>query len=305
MITRSQKRLVGTGSRMGGRFREAYRYSRPWCIAVISVGMPALLGCGAQPPRYDAGAKEDPVEITAEDLGVPAEAFTGYGAKAIEADPSTGRFPAGVSVVFVKAAKDEDGLRRYLRIAEMSTVDTVLWMHLWDDQPRIREVTRLRTLGMNPRGIGYEDLLRESVNIKCDLCLVYARVHETEADAEYVAVLWDAARRRVLATFRVPTFLPDDIREQCAKSKNRDRWSDEAETRAQADLRKSVCEAMWNIVAQDQVAPATQPNPWMKYDYLPVFPRDFNRWQRVLDLQRSGAAEQGPSSQESKPSTNE
>ena len=197
----------------------------------------------------------------------------------LDSQPSIGRFPTGISVVRVAAAMDEKNARRYLRVAEMPQESAVYWSHLWDDLPPIREVTPLTTQGLDPRGARYEDLLRESVDIDCDLCVVYARIEDTDADAELVAVLWDAANHEAMAAFRVPVTLTEEVREACEKSHRGGAWLSEAEFRAEADLRRLVRDAMWDLVAKDQAAPTTQPSPWQ--DYLPLFPRDYDRFRRI------------------------
>lgn len=326
MVTRSPRGPAATGASGGGRSRQAGESlsstpfsAEPWACAargfssnlairgpsqtiwyarraaprqkaelylVLCLGVLTAVGCSAPSPKCQAVDEGSQLCITPEDLGVPANALAGYGWKMLESEPTIGRFPVGVSVARVAATASGDGSQRCLSIAESTTESTVRWMHLWDDQPRIREVTRLRTLGLDPRGVTYEDLLRESANINCQLCLIHAQVEETEADAEYIAVLWDTVNRKPLAAFRIPAVISEEVREMCAKGKDAGRVNREAEAQAESDLRTSVRDAMWDLVHRDQAVPTTQPNPWMDYDYLPVFPRDYDRWQRILDLQR-------------------
>ena len=184
MVMRSTTGPVVTGSYTGERFRQAGRPDRPRLLVALGVGSLLMLGCTAQTPKCETRSEDHDLCVTPEDLGVPSVALSGYGRKTLEPQPSTGRFPSGVSVVRVAAMAGTDGAQRCVRVADTSTEETVYWMHIWDDLPRIREVTRLRTLGLDPRGATHEDLLRESVNINCRLCVMYARVEETEADAE-------------------------------------------------------------------------------------------------------------------------
>lgn len=237
--------------------------------------------------KYVAARPEEPVAITAQDLGIAAEDLNGYGRKDLDPGPSMARFPTGISVVEVAAMQGE-GNRRYLRVVKSRTGSVVAWMHLWDDLPSVREVSHLRTLYQDPRGTNPRVLLDVSRRNACELCVIYAQQADAESDATYVAVLWDAGQERPLSVFRIPVQLPEKVRAELEKSKGLGRWRDEATYRAEADLRLAVAEAMWDIVARDQKSATTQPNPWMDYNYLPNFPRDYDHWKRSL---RRGAAE--------------
>ncbi|MBN2560227.1 MAG: hypothetical protein JXQ75_04790 [Phycisphaerae bacterium] len=254
-----------------------------WVPPVV-LGIVFVAGCVSPEPKYETPVEEDPVCVTVEDLGVSPGAITGNGRKILDSQPSVGRFPSGVSVVRVAAMMEETGSRRYLRVSEMTTESAVYWMHLWDDLPPVREVTTLRTLGLDPRGASYADLLRESVNVDCDLCVIYAKVDDTDADAEFIGALWDAANHQALATFRAPAALPEEMREARAKSNDEGRWVSEAEFRAETDLRRLARDAMWDLVGKDQASPTTQPSPWQ--EYLPVFPFDYDRFQSIERVER-------------------
>ena len=253
----------------------------------------SALGCGSPAQHYEARHPDDPVGVMPADLGLPAEALIADGRKVLDDQPSAGRFPTGVSVVRVAAAVEPESRRRYVRVAPLSTESAVYWMHLWDDLPPVREVSTLRTLSLDPRGITCGDLLQASANIDCGLCLVYARSEDTEADAEFVAVLWDAARRKPLASFRVPAVLPDDVRAACAKAEQHGRWTGEPEFRAEADLRLLVRDALWDVAARDRATPTTQPNPWE--GYVPFQTYEYDRLRKIQAIDRmleSGAEKQ-------------
>jgi hypothetical protein len=265
---------------------------------LILVGS-AMTGCTKPEKHYAAENPDEPVPIATQDLGLQTEALKGYGRKDLDPGPKVTRFPTGISVVRVTAERlgDDDGLR-HLRVAPMTTESTVMWMHLWDDLPQVREVTELRTLSQDPRGTDRQTLLAASRRIDCELCVMYAQIEDTEADAEFVAVLWDAVRDRPLSIFRIPAVLPDKVREDWAKAAAHDRWSTEAEFRAEADLRQAVAHAVWDLAARDQPSTAAHPNPWSNYDNLPVLPPDLRHWRR------SSRGDQGEQPVEPKPAEN-
>lgn len=255
------------------------------CVAaVVTCGILAGTGCESPIPKYTPPDDSDTVSVTAEDLGVPAEAVMARGMRRLDAHASFDRFPTGVSVVRVEAGMSEKETRRFLQVADMPTESAVYWTHLWDNLPPIREVTPLRTLGLDPRGADHEDLLRESVKINCDLCLMYGLVDDTDADAEFVAVLWDAATRKALVTFRAPVTLTEEELEESERFHRGGKWVSEAEFRAEADLRKQIRDAMWDMASESRPPATTQPSPWR--EYLPVFPRDYDRFRRIDEMMR-------------------
>jgi len=280
-------------------------------VACMFILYMCTAGCGSPEQEYQpvtggvSAPNEDIVCITAVDLGVPPEAIADAEHESLDSSPSTARFPTGVSVVRVVAAMDEKDARRYLRVAEMPQESAVYWCHLWDDLSPIRGVTMLRTLGLDPCGANHEDLLRESTNANCGLCIIYARVDDTDADADFAAVLWDAANRKALSAFRVPVTLSEEDREVSEKAHRGGPWVSEAEFRAEADLRKLIRDVMWDLVANDQVSPMTQPSPWQ--DYLPLFPRDYDRFRRfervekLRDQRKPKAESRKPKAESRKP----
>jgi hypothetical protein len=251
-------------------------------------------GCGSPVAKYEPPIDQDLVCITAADLGVSPEALAESGNLKLDTRGSVARFPTGVSVVRVESVMDERSARRDLRVVEMATESAVYWCALWDDLPPVREVTPLRTLGLDPRGTRYEDLLRESLNIHCNLCIIYAQVNDTEADAEFVAVLWDVVNHNPLTAFRAPVNLTEEVRKASKKSHRGGKAVSEAEFRAEADLRRLVRNAVWDLVARDQASSTTQPSPWREYrpppppGFLPLFPRDYDRFRRLEKILRDG-----------------
>ncbi len=288
MLTRSAMGPTGWGCGWGWSRRRNRRRLVPLLVAA-SITASCLIpsGCASPEPKYEVTVDEDAVCVKAKDLGVPARSFADSGRRRLEERPSVNRFPAGVSVVRVAAMMDEQAAHRHLRVAEMARHSAVYWNHLWDDLPPIREVSMLRTLGLDPRGARYQDILRESINANCDLCLIYADVADTNAHAELVAVLWDAANHLALETFRVPVTLPDEVLEEYKESEGGGRWVDEAEHRAETDLRLLVRNAMWDIVMRDQATATTQQSPWRQY--LPMLQDKYDRLRQIeRALERSG-----------------
>ncbi len=266
---------------------------RAWfntAVACIFLPYACTAGCGSPEQEYQpitsgvSAPNEDIVCITAVDLGVPQEAIADAKHESLDSSPSTARFPTGVSVVRVVAAMNEKDARRYLRIAEMPQESAVYWGHLWDDLSPVRCVTMLGTLGLDPRGAIYEDLLKESTNADCGLCVIYARIDDTDADADFAAVLWDAANRKALSAFRVPVTLSDEDREVSEKAHRGGPWVSEAEFRAEADLRKLIRNALWDLVAIDQESQIPQHSPWQ--EYLPLFPRDYDRFRQFERIEK-------------------
>ncbi len=288
-MTSTEKDQHGDRRRFGRRTPHTKPARAPTrLVLAISLSHVLSLACGQPEPKYQTPFEEDTICITAGDLGIDDSILPGRGMLLLDRQPSVARFPTGVSVVRVKAMMAEKTAHRYLRVADMTRFSEVYWSHLWDKLPPIREVRPLGTMGVDPRGAGYEDLLRQSVEIECELCVMYALVTDTNSDAEFVAVLWDAADHQALATFRTPVELSDELRDKIADEGDRGRWVGEAEFRAEADLRRLLRDAMWDIVELDRISPATQPSPWR--DYMPGFPRDYDRlraFERALYLRES------------------
>lgn len=223
--------------------------------------------------------------VRGEDLGVAEGVMPDRGARILEKASTRGRFPAGVSVVRVAAFVGEDGARRYLEAEPMAVDRAVYWNHVFDDLPPIREVAVLRSLGIDPRGGSASDFLRESLNVDCDLCLIYAWVLDTPEDGEFAAVLWDARGKKPLATYRATARLPESVRKACLKHEHGASRLCAAEFIAEAELRRMVRDTMWDLVAHDGPSATTQPSPWRTEE--PMWPRDYEYW-RIRRPSRMG-----------------
>lgn len=241
------------------------------------------VGC-SQPTteKYHVADETEIACVNATDMGIPKEAFEEAGTRLIDHTPSIGRFPVGLCVVRVAARiPTDEGGPHVLRVSELSPHHAVYWNHLFDALPEIREVAFLNRCGLDPRGAATPAILRLASKIECGLCMIYARLEETDADAEYVGVLWDTERLTALAVVRTPVVLPEDVRERIEEEEGEtaevDRSIWEADFRAEQDFRSEVRDVVWNLVDHDGRAPTTQPNPW-RQDDVPLFPRDYRRY---------------------------
>ncbi len=248
-----------------------------------------LSGCSGRESRCQAeprelrhppicSSEEEEVEVTSSDLGVSESALAHSGAATLDAEASSGRFPTGLAVVRVEAVTKDQAANRYLRVVPVAEYRDAYWKSEMADLPELREVAMPRTFGLDPRGADWRSLLQTAAAQDCDLCLIYSKVHDTEADAEFVGVLWSSSTEKALVTFRVPVQLPPEIRRKYEKKKHWIKLRSDAEFRAETELRRLVRDVLWDLVAKDADA-ATQPNPW-ETD-VPLFPRDHRRHMRI------------------------
>ncbi len=232
----------------------------------------------------DTALADDAVSVTVDDLGIQEALGGEAGTARLDKGKSAGRFPAGLSIVRIGAAEDPTGGRRSIRPEPMASDRAVRWNHFVDGLPLVREVTMLRSLGLDPRGASLSDMLRESINLECSLCLMYAKVEDTEADSEFVAVLWDAAHQTPLTFFRVLTELPADVREACEEEDGPPTRECDPNFIAEADLRTMVRDHLWDLAQGDERLTTTEPNPWR--NELPLYPRDYYRYRLPGGLER-------------------
>ncbi|HVP12675.1 MAG TPA: hypothetical protein VMV94_15975 [Phycisphaerae bacterium] len=266
-----------------------------WLAVAISGLSTTTLGCSANKascqPSVEAESKyqticereEEIVAIEASDLGVSPAEITEVGQKNLVTEPSTGRFPTGLSVVCVEAATRGDEPEHFLRPVSVEEYRGARWIRATQDLPVLREVTMLGTYGLDPRGTDWQALLRASLRLDCDLCLIYGEVYETEADAEFVGVLWDARTAQALATYRAPMVLPADVRLTYEEKKEYVGLRVEAEQQAMAELQRMVRDTIWDLAAKDNEA-TTQPSPWQTD--LPLYPRDLHRTLRIFTKEK-------------------
>jgi len=253
------------------------------CVCVVATALTTACNPIREPeyqssdykPKYQPQIEEKRAEVQAADLGVEDAAIAEHGQRVLSPEPSVGRFPAGLAVAQVQVCTAPQGEPRYLRVEEMEAHTSVYWGQSMNNLPPIREVRMLRGYGLDPRGAVWQALLNASLQEDCSLCLIYAKVGEAAADAEYVAVLWDAEAEKPLSVFRVPVSVPPQEREAYEKDGRHGyaRLLAEASFRAESDLRALVRTALWDLVGTDTASPPTQPNPWDTD--LPLFPRDY------------------------------
>lgn len=237
--------------------------------------------------KYETPRGDTEVFVRAEDLGVEPTQLAPQGETLIDKNPSIGRFPSGLAVAKVVAAANPEHGDRHLQVAPIAPFRGVYWSEMMKDLPPIREVTMLRAYGMDPRGTSYQQLLQMATQMDCSLCVLYAVVENTRADAEYVGVLWDALTTRPLATFRVPITLSEDLRLTYEKDEDLgfQRMLAEADFRAESDFRRLVRNALWDLAEYDSKDSTTQPSPW-RQDDMPLYPRDYDA--RIRNLLRQG-----------------
>ncbi|MFH1418725.1 MAG: hypothetical protein ABII12_10635 [Planctomycetota bacterium] len=260
-------------------------------LGIVLVVLAAAPGCnGVNEPEYQSSEcrtkyqtplGDDVVTITAADMGLSGIDFPESGERILAAEVSQGRFPTGLAVTRVVAAMNEKDVERHLHVQPMPGHDAVYWGHMMEDLPSIREVCALRTYGHDPRGTDFHHLLKSSLDSQCDLLVVYAQVDDTDADAEFVASLYEARTVKPLAAFRVPVILPDEDRVKFEDDDEIDfvGLTAEAAFRAESDLRRLVRDTLWDLAERDAQGATTQPSPWR--NELPLYPRDYNAHRRL------------------------
>lgn len=255
-------------------------------LVVVIPGLAAAPGCnGVNEPEYQSSdfkakyqtpLEDEIVTVTASDLGLSGADFPAYGEHILATEVSQGRFPTGLAVARVIAAMNEKNVTRHLHVQQLQGHNAVFWGRMMEDLSSIREVCTVRTYGHDPRGIDFHYLLKSSLESNCELLVVYAQVEETDADAEFIATLYEATTVKPLATFRVPVILPDEDRMQFEDDDEIDTigLTAEATYRAESDLRRLVRDTLWDLAKRDAEATTTQPSPWR--NELPLYPRDYN-----------------------------
>jgi len=225
--------------------------------------------------KYVAPEAEEAATIVPEDLGVRADQLPSFGSKSLDLQASVGRFPTGLALVQVVAATEIELDRRHIRLADTSDACSAAWSELATNLPVLREVKVQTKVALDPRGTHYRDWLRKATQNGCHLCLIYSRVDPTEADAEFIAALWDATACRPLAVYRVPVTIPgcermEPMGDETPKPKQL-HWLEEADFRAESDLRQFVRNTLWELAQLDALDATTRPSPWQ--NDRPLYPR--------------------------------
>jgi hypothetical protein len=255
-----------------------------WCAAAVLVAFigaceeePYKRAWRVQPPEDELGA----VPVEPRDMGLTPGEVAAEGRHTLDASPSQGRFPTGLSVVQVVAIADGPQATRAVRPAQMAVDRQAYWLGLADDLPGMREVRVQRQRGLDPRGADHREILDEALKGRCNLCLVYARVLDSPADAEYFGVLYDARSGTALVAFRCPVELQKKQRKACDRHEHEfDDGECISSYLAEARLRQLVRDTLWDLAKLDQRDATTQPSPWQTDD--PLVPRPSDFW-RLLD----------------------
>lgn len=228
-----------------------------------------LPACSDNEPKYQVPDNDRVVTISAGDLGVEPATFSQCGVHTLFSEPTRGEFPSAICIVRVESFVDLNS-KRLLRIVPLPVHHAVYWNHLFDELPAVREVVFLGKPGLDPRGYGYEDILDVARARECGLCMIYARLEETDADAEYAGILWNTHDRKALATVRVPVVLPPEVVEDINEDEDTDSAVAEADFRSEQEFRRLVRDLVWDVAKQDVAETGAEQNPWK--EYTPTIP---------------------------------
>ncbi len=252
-------------------------------LFVMAAAALAGVSCEGPETKYQVHSEETSVSLSGSDVGVADEVLKPIGSHLLTEEQTAGRFPAGICVVEVEVYVPAGSAERLLRLQTVPGHQAVYWSNLLDELPLVREVIFLREAGLDPRGYQWREVLQASLERDCSLCLIYARLDDSDADAEYAGVLWDAATFQPLAVLRVPVILSIDEADSASVSARNqpeaplDPTIREADFRAQQEFRQALRDAIWDLARQDAPTPTTQPNPWSDAEF-PLFPRDYERY---------------------------
>jgi hypothetical protein len=247
------------------------------------VAVSLFVSCN-QPDRshYTIADRSTPVAVTANDLGIPATVAGSVGVQKLGGSSANGRFPAAICVARVVAREGGESRGRHLRIADFSAHHKVYWNQLLDEQPAVREVLFLTGAGLDPRGYDRHAILDAARLRGADLCVIYARVPTSEADAAYLGALWDVRDQTPLVGLRSVGVLPAELAVELAAEQDEsslDPSVREADFRAEQDFRRMFRDGVWDMVEADQGTKGGEQNPWRGY----VPPRD-RPWRGMQDL---------------------
>ena len=254
--------------------RNVRSHPRACLLTICALGLAlAAAGCQTKDRKYRIERSDRVVTLTGEDLGLDSPQFRQVGHHWLHPEPSFGLFPTGLCVLRVEAFEDASRSQRRLRVQPLPGHHAVYWNHLFDTLSDIREVVFLARPQLDPRGYDFHAVLEASSNLSCGLVLIYSRVVQSEADAEYVGVLWDVERREPLVSFRTPVVLPLELVEEMEENPEADAAIREADFRAEQEFRQLVQSVVWDMTKRDAAAPQKRENPWK--GYVPVLPRGF------------------------------
>lgn len=241
---------------------------------VASIALFAIpAGCETKDRKYQIKSGERVVSLAGEDLGIGSPAFNRMGYHFLRPEPSFGLFPTGLCVLRVEAFVDSARAQRFLRVQPVPGHHAVYWNHLFDTLAGIREVVFLSRPHLDPRGYDFRAVIDAATGLNCGLALIYSRVHQSDADAEYAGVLWNVERREPLVSFRTPIVLPPELVKELEENPESDVAIREADFRAEQEFRNLVQGVIWDMAKRDATAPKKRSNPWR--GYIPNIPRGF------------------------------
>lgn len=267
---------------VGDAATHSLRVSKATILTTLLVLAFAPFGGCARPEQETVSPPLETMAVMPADLGIPDADISMPGEHPIDTLRTTGRFPAGLSIAKVVATPDKNGNGRRLRPGDMPIERAAYWNQVLDTLPPIREVTQLRDLGIDPRGVSYVDFLRESSNINCSLCLLYGRRDDDNGDSWFVGALWDAKKNQAISAYSVPIVIDaEEMDDADDEDERRIVWL-KAEAQAELELRTLVRDSLWELVKLDTAGTTTQPSPWRQEDS--VLPRDQNPFRKLEDL---------------------
>ncbi len=226
-------------------------------------------------PKYRVASEAPAVGVAASDFGVDHATFARAGVHRLIAEPTRGQFPSGLCVARVETFMTTSDARR-LRLLPLPSQHAIYWNHLLDGLPAVREIVLLREPGIDPRGCDRDEILEAAKANACELCLIYARVDETDADAEYVGVLWNTRSRAPIAIVRAPVVLPIDVAKKMKQAPDCDVQIGESDFRSEQDFRRLTRDLLWDLARQDLESATREESPWK--NYIPPMPPMFDRY---------------------------
>lgn len=250
---------------------------------IIILGI-LLGGPACASPKEQVFAPLDTAPISSDDLGISDSASTMSASASADGGRTVGRFPSGLSVARVTAIADVTDPSRRLRSEAMLVERAAYWNQMMDNLPPVREVTVLRQMGIDPRGVSRGDFLHESTRIDCRFCLLFGKADEDVGAPVLLGALWDAPSVRPIAAYRVPVLVDEAKLLEADDETKRQAILNAAEASAEHQLRTQVRDTLWDLSRLDEPEATTQPSPWRTDDVL--LPRDRDPLRRIEDLLR-------------------
>jgi len=282
----SSRSTTGDFSRMS----QTRSYAASVVLLVVAALAAAGLSAGCRSSSSQSVVESNPplsspVPPQMCNLGVdPSSLSNAEGALLLSGELPAIQPPCGIAIARVEC--HGSNAQRPLGIEPIAPERAAFWNQLVADLPGVREVLVLRTLGMDPRGIAVNDLLRAARNQDCTYLLIYRIADDANNSAVVQAVLWSLEPERAVVAFNTSIELPASVIEKCSDSDYRHLRECDASYQVEAELRQLVRDTLWDMAAKSRTGdgPTSRPNPW-KSDQ-PILPRDDSRYRRYF--MRSG-----------------